>query len=121
MPVPWNPSSLNSVPSHCGFFPRFSNRPRLWPLAKSPAARHNVTPPGPVLINGAHRMTYRIRFILMLFALVVFSPAALAVIKVTNTVAKMYNEGNSIVVGKVTKVNDNGVIEAAVTTLKGEG
>src|SRR5690349_7986917 len=66
-------------------------------------------------------MTHRIRLILILLTAVIFSPAAFAVIKVTNTVAKMYNEGNSIVVGKVTKVNDNGVIEAAVTTLKGDG
>jgi hypothetical protein len=66
-------------------------------------------------------MTHRTRLILILLTAAVFSPAAFAVIKVTNTVAKMYNEGSSIVVGKVTKVNDNGMIEAAVTTLKGEG
>ena len=66
-------------------------------------------------------MTHGIRLILILLTAAVFSPAALAVIKVTNTVAKMYNEGSSIIVGKVTKVNDNGMIEAAVTTLKGDG
>jgi hypothetical protein len=67
-------------------------------------------------------MIYRIGLILILpMAAIVVAPAALAVIKVTNTVAKMYNEGSSIVVGKVTKVNENGIIEAAVTTLKGDG
>jgi hypothetical protein len=111
------------------FFPGLATNPFSRPacgprllvaLAKSLAARHNVTPAGPVIINGDLRMTHRIRLILILLIATVCSPAAFAVIKVTNTVAKMYNEGSSIVVGKVTRVNDNGMIEAAVMTLKGE-
>ena len=43
-------------------------------------------------------------------------------IKVQTPVSKMYSGSSSVVLGKVSKVNaETGVIEAAATTLKGDG
>jgi hypothetical protein len=50
------------------------------------------------------------------------APVSFGLIKVQTPVSKMYAGSSSVVVGKVSKVNaETGVIEAAATTLKGDG
>jgi hypothetical protein len=52
----------------------------------------------------------------------IFSQSAAALIKVQTPVSAMYGGAVSVVTGKITKVTpDSGVIEAAATTLKGDG
>jgi hypothetical protein len=59
---------------------------------------------------------------LMLPLLLLFAPHALGVAKVTTPVSKLFDDSACVIVGKVTKVTpDTGVVEATITTLKGEG
>jgi hypothetical protein len=68
-------------------------------------------------------MSRRFRSILPLLATAaIFSQSAAALIKVQTPVSAMYGGAVSVVTGKITKVTpDSGVIEAAATTLKGDG
>lgn len=67
-------------------------------------------------------MTRRFRCIVPLFAAALLAQSATALIKVQTPVSAMYAGAVSVVTGKITKVSpDTGVIEAAATTLKGDG
>ena len=57
-----------------------------------------------------------------LLAVAFAAPWSFGLIKVQTPVSKMYSGSSSVVLGKVSKVNaETGVIEAAATTLKGDG
>src|SRR5258706_2859414 len=62
------------------------------------------------------------RAVLPLFLAIILIQPAFALIKVQTPVSKMYAGAVSVVVGKVTKISpETGVLEAAATTLKGDG
>jgi hypothetical protein len=62
------------------------------------------------------------RLVVAFLALTLVAQSAFGVAKVTTPVSKLFDESASVLTGKVTKVSaDTGVVEAAVTTLKGDG
>jgi hypothetical protein len=64
----------------------------------------------------------RIIHVVVPLLLALVAPVSFGLIKVQTPVSKMYVGSSSVVVGKVSKVSaETGVIEAAATTLKGDG